>query len=161
MAGNEGLFFPSAGKGVTLESPLGGATTGGYTSTASGTVPTAKGKKVPSSSQSIDRPDYNTTQVITNTVYQSLMGRDATQAEIQKAHEAYTQYALTHPTSYSSGTVDSLTNQTNRTDTSTGVSESSFIQNLINGSAESKAYTSATTYMDAIQSYINKSRGLY
>lgn len=152
------LFFPTSGKGASLDTATGGGTSNDYVANAGAAN---KNKNLPSSSQSIDRPDYNTTKVITNSAYQSLMGRDATQAEIQKAHEDYTQYALTHPTSSSSGTVNAATGQTTRTDISSNLSESNFIQNLINGSAEAKAYTSATTYMDAIQNYVNKTRGLY
>lgn len=159
MSGNQGLFFPSAGKG-TLDTPTGGTGLGNYAPPVTG-ANVQKSKNSQSSSQSFDRPDYNTTQVITNNVYQSLMGRNATQAEIQKAHDAYTQYALTHPISSSSSFNNGTTNTLTSNATSSNISESNFIQSLVDGSAESKAYTSATTYMDAIQSYINKSRGLY
>lgn len=154
---------PSAGTGSqqTLDTPTGTATTG-YKAAQIGAGTTGKAKGIPRYSKSIDRPDYNTTQIIANNIYQNLMGRDATQSEIAKYHAAYTQYAATHPTNTGSSILDTTTGVDRQsTSVNTGVSEQGFIQNLVNGSAESKAYTSATTYMDAIQNYINKSRGIY
>jgi len=144
----------------TIDTPSTTSTTG-YKPAAVG-AGASKTKSIPRFSKSIDRPDFNTTQFITNNIYQNLMGRDATAAEIAKCHQAYTQYAATHPTNTGSSMLDT-TSGVDRQSTSinTGTNEQSFIANLVNGSAESKAYTSATTYMDAIQSYINKSRGLY
>ena len=144
----------------TIETPPTASTTG-YKPAAVG-AGASKTKSIPRFSKSIDRPDFNTTQVITNNIYQNLMGRDATAAEIAKYHQAYTQYAASHPTNTGSSMLDT-TSGVDRQSTSvnTGVSEQGFITNLVNGSAESKAYTSATTYMDAIQNYINKTRGLY
>lgn len=120
-------------------------------------------KRVPSSTISIERPDYGTTQVIANAVYQKLMGRDARPSEIESYHAKYTAYALAHPNSTGSGNsvVDSsgavVRNQ--NTSVSGGINEQDFIMNLASGKAEASAYTQATTYMDAMRSAISEFGG--
>lgn len=151
------------------DAPAGANAQGGLTTpttTGSGYVPTIVSSSstqgsIPSYSKSIDRPDINTTQVIANAVSQNLMGRDATPADIQKYHEAYIQYAQSHPTSSSSSMVDESGVQRNSVSVQSGVAESSFITNLMSGTAEAKDYTAATTYMDAIQKEINQARGVF
>ncbi len=147
----------STGTQNTLSTPSATGTPG-YTPAA----PSASAAKtsIPRYSASYDRPDINTTKAITNNVYQNLMGRDATPAEIQQYHAAYVKYAASHPTSTSSSMIDTTTGvERKSTSTQTGLSESSFIDNLVNGKAESKAYKSATTYMDAMKSAINEFGG--
>lgn len=119
------------------------------------------------SSAHFDRPDFNATQAITNSIYQNLMGRDATPTEISKYHQMYLQYAAMHPTSMSSSSSSSssvdtggnvTTSQSGGTSTANNLNESDFISNLIKGTAETKDYQAATGYMDAVQSEISKAR---
>jgi hypothetical protein len=136
------------------------------TAAATGYVPAAPsagsvGTSIPRYSSSYDRPDINTTKAITNAVYQNLMGKDATPAEIQQYHADYVKYAASHPTSTSSSMIDTSGLERQSSSFQSGISESNFINNLVSGKAETKAYTSATTYMDAIQNYVNKTKGLY
>lgn len=143
---------------ATLATPP--ATGGGYTPAA----PTTGGgkKSIPRVSTSFDSPDFNTTQAITNNIYQNLMGRDATPAEVAQYHQQYLAYAANHPTNISHSAIQVTPGEVplerNSTSTSTGLSESDFIGNLIKGTAESKDYRAATTYMDAINSEIAKAR---
>ena len=146
--------------GSTLATPdASGAAAGGYVVS---TATTKKTKNIPRVSSSYERPDFNTTQTITNSIYQNLMGRDATPQEVSRYHQAYLQYAASHPSNVSSSSIQMSPGEVplerSSTSTSTGLSESSFIGNLINGTAESKNYRAATTYMDAIQSEISKAR---
>jgi len=151
--------------GLATPTTTGVSPKGGYAParTAAGTV---KKARVLGYSTSYQAPDYGTTQAITNSVYQSLMGRDASSAEIAQYHQQYVQYAQSHPTSTSSSmsVVDPSTGQTvsnQSTSTSHSLSEQDFISNLVNGKAEAKDYTAATSYMDAIEREISKSRGVY
>ena len=154
------------GTGTVLATPTGANTGSVYKGTVAG-ASTLKPHRVPSASASYAAPDFGTTQAITNAVYQNLMGRNATDAEISQYHQQYTQYAQSHPTSTSSSmaVVDSSTGavlKNQSTSTSSGLSEQDFISNLISGKAEAKQYTAATTYMDAINNEIAKAqRGAY
>ena len=144
----------------TLATPDGTNATTGDTYKPAAVSTSGAGTSIPRYSASYDRPDINATKAITNNVYQNLMGRDATPAEIQQYHAAYIKYAASHPTSTSSSMIDTTTGvERKSTSTQTGLSESSFIDNLVNGNAESSAYKSATTYMDAMKSAINEFGG--
>ena len=151
--------------GLQTPATTGVSPKGGY-APAIATAGAVKKTRVPSFSTSYQAPDFGTTQAITNAVYQNLMGRDATNAEIAQYHQQYVQYAQTHPTSSSSSmdVVDPSTGQAvshQGTSTSHSLSEQDFISNLVNGKAEAKDYTAATTYMDAIQREISQARGVY
>lgn len=150
------------GDGTVLAQPdsIGGS--GGY-SVAGASAGKVANKRVPSASVSIERPDYGTTQVIANAVYQKLMGRDARPSEIEDYHAKYTAYAAAHPNSRGSGgsVVDSTgaVVGSQSTSISGGINEQDFIMNLASGKAESNAYTQATTYMDAMNSAISEFGG--
>ena len=115
----------------------------------------------PRYSSSFDRPDINATKVITNSIYQRLMGRDATEAEIIKYHNDYLNYAASHPTSSSTTMMDETGSYRSSTSTQTGLSESDYITNLVRGSADAKEYQAATTYFDAMANAMNIFKGGY
>ena len=120
-------------------------------------------QRVPSRSASYDRPEIGTTQAIANAASQRFRGRDADPAEIKEIHEKYLKFAAKNPTSSStsmavtdaSGAV--VANQS--TSVSTGTSESDFISNLMNGSAEAKAYNAASTYLDGMMQEMSRFAG--
>lgn len=120
-------------------------------------------QRVPSRSASYDRPEIGTTQAIANVASQRFRGRDADPAEIKEIHEKYLKFAAKNPTSSStsmavtdaSGAV--VANQS--TSVSTGTSESDFISNLMNGSAEAKAYNAASTYLDGMMQEMSRFAG--
>ena len=120
-------------------------------------------QRVPSRSASYDRPEMGTTQAIANAASQKFRGRDADPAEIKEIHEKYLKFAAKNPTSSStsmaitdaSGAV--VANQS--TSVSTGTSESDFIGNLMNGSAEAKAYNAASTYLDGMMQEMSRFAG--
>lgn len=120
-------------------------------------------KRVPSRSVSYDRPEIGTTQAITNAAYQNLMGRDASPAEIKAIHAKYLKFAAKNPTSSSSSmaVVDETgavtVNQS--TSVSTGTSERDFIDNLVSGNAEAKAYNAASTYLDGMMEEMSRFAG--
>ena len=141
-----------------------GTSTGGYVPSTGGAV--AQKIRVPSYSSSYSSPELGTTQVITNAVYQNLMGRNATAAEIEKYHQAYTQYARSHPNSSSTSTSEvdpttGLVTANKSVSTSGNLSEQDFISNLLGKNAEAKDYTAATVYMDAVERAISGARGVY
>lgn len=147
---NSGLATPSA------------TNPGGYKA-----APVSPGKtKIPRYTASYDRPDLGTTQNLVNSVYQNLMGRNATAAEIQSYHQKYLQYAASHPSSSSSSVanIDPTTGQevsTTTTSISGGMNERDFVNSLIQGNAESQDYQKATTYFDAMRSAMNSFGGGY
>jgi len=142
---------------ATLGTPAGG-TAGGYTTAdSSGVVATRT-----SSSAAYDKPDLIRTAAVTNAVYQNLMGRDATQAEIEKYHKEFLKYAASHPTSMSSSVNDTTTGMSrSSTSTSTGLNEADYITNLVKGTAEVGDYNAATSYFDAMKSAMNTFSGGY
>jgi hypothetical protein len=148
-------------QGQTLDTPA--ATTANSTYVPA--TPPAGGKAgniTPRYSSNYEKPDISTTTALSNSIYQNLMGRNATQAEIQKYHEEFLKYAASHPSSSSVSQLaqgEVVARQT--TSTSTGLSEGNFINNLVSGTAEAKDYTAATTYFDAMRSSMNKFGGGY
>jgi hypothetical protein len=130
---------------------------------ASGGSDGSGSQRVPSRSVSYDRPEIGTTQAIANAAYQNSMGRDASPAEIKQVHEKYLKFAAKNPTSSStsmavvdeSGAVTA--NQS--TSVSTGTSERDFIDNLVSGNAEAKAYNAASTYLDGMMQEMSRFAG--
>ena len=118
-------------------------------------------KSIPRYSTSYDRPDVGATQNVVNTVYQNLMGRNATSAEVQGYHQQYLQYAASHPSSTTATALDESGQFRSSTTVNTGESESDFIKNLVQGNAESQDYQKATTYFDAMRSAMNSFGGGY
>lgn len=120
-------------------------------------------QRVPSRSASYDRPEIGTTQAIANVASQRFRGRDADPAEIKEIHEKYLKFAAKNPTS--SSTSMAVTDATGAvvanqsTSVSTGTSESDFISNLMNGSAEAKAYNAASTYLDGMMQEMSRFAG--
>lgn len=135
---------------ATLTTPQGGSTASGYTPVSGSDIATS------STSISYDKPDLIRTKAVTNAVYQNLMGRDATEKEIQQYHQDYLKYAASHPerVSVSGGTGGS-------TGSSTGLTETDYITNLVKGTAEAGDYTAATDYFDAMKSAMNTFSGGY
>jgi hypothetical protein len=136
-------------QGAVLGTPAGG-TAGGYNIAGTGAI------GVGSSRVSYDKPDLVRTAAVTNAVYQNLMGRDATAKEIEKYHQEFLKYAASHPSSVS-GTDASGSG----TSTSTGLTETDYITNLVKGTAEAGDYTAATSYFDAMKSAMNTFSGGY
>ena len=154
----------------TVNSPAPSTKTSGLaTPTATGTgkytaAPPPAGKtktSVPRYSTSYDRPDLGATQNVVNSVYQNLMGRNATVSEIQSYHQQYLQYAASHPSSTTATALDESGQFRASTSVNTGESESDFIKNLVQGNAESQDYQKATTYFDAMRSAMNSFGGGY
>lgn len=134
-------------QGATLQTPQTGQTSTGYTVAGTGAVGTSATRV------DYEKPDLNRTAVITNSVYQNLMGRDATKEEIQKYHQEFLKYAASHPSSVSTAT------DTGRVTTTSGISEQDYITNLVKGTAEAGQYNAATTYFDAMKSAMNTFSG--
>jgi hypothetical protein len=134
-------------------------------------VATTKGAKarIPTYTSEYYKPDINSTQFVTNQVYQSLLGRNATQDEINKYHEQFLEYAKTHPiftrqavydTSGSTG-LSPLTPVRDITAQKTPLSEIDFISNVVRQGPEAKGYQAATTYFDAMRQAMGQFRGGY
>jgi hypothetical protein len=146
-----------------------GATPGlSYTATtASGAVPTSGKTRVPTYTSEYVQPDITATQFVTNQVYQSLLGRNASAQEVQQYHEQFTEYAKTHPimtrqSIYDTSGTTGLSPYTPVRDVTTQkmpLSEQDFISNIVRQGPETKGYQAATSYFDAMRSAMGQFRG--
>jgi len=146
-----------------------GATPGlSYTPTTSGTGPVVSGKtRVPTYTSEVVQPDITSTQFVTNQVYQSLLGRNATAQEVQQYHTKFLEYAKSHPIMTRQSTYDTsgstgLSPYTPVRDVTTQkmpLSETDFVSNIVRQGTEAKDYNAATTYFDAMRSAMGQFRG--
>jgi len=138
---------------TTLTSPTTSGL-GSYQPTAT-TATTSTASKVPTYTSEIQQPDKTTTAYVTNMVYQNLMGRDATQKEIDAYHQQFTEYAKTHPIYTREATYDPTTGLPyvavrDITAQKNPLAEQDFITNIVRQGPQSQAYQAATGYMDAM-----------
>ena len=102
---------------------------------------------------------------IVNSAMQQLVGRFATPEEIKTYGAELLAAERAHPgmghsqINYDANTSKRLSETT--TDVSSGVDATSFIQNLINGSAEAKQYRIAGTYMQGLQQMADQFKGSF
>lgn len=166
----------SASSGTVIGSVGGGpsTTTSGNTGVATGltysptTVSGAGGAtvgKTKTVTEEYLQPDITSTQFVANSVYQNLMGRNATADEVQKYHQQFLDYAKTHP----------ILSKVSQYDASTGLlapvrdvtaqkstlTEADFINNIVRQGSEAKEYNAATTYFDAMRQAMGSFRGGY
>jgi hypothetical protein len=157
----------AAAKGPTVTTGTGTGLS--YTSTvASGAITGTGGKsRIPTYSSEFVQPDITATQFVTNQVYQSLLGRNATAQEVTEYHKQFTEYAKTHPimqrtSIYDTSGTTGLSPYTPVRDVTTQkmpLSEQDFISNIVRQGPETKAYNAATSYFDAMRSAMGQFRG--
>jgi hypothetical protein len=123
--------------------------------------------RIPTYTTETVQPDITSTRFVTNQVYQSLLGRNATDQEVQQYHQKFLEYAKTHPiltresiydTSGTTG-LSPLTPIRDVTVQKNPLSEQDFVSNIIRQGPEAKAYNAATTYFDAMRSAMGQFRG--
>jgi hypothetical protein len=169
QAGNQ-MATPAeaaAAKGSTVNTGAGTGLT--YTATTAGmTGIGATGKtRIPTYTTEYVQPDITSTQFVTNQVYQSLLGRNATAQEVQQYHEKFLEYAKTHPimsrqSVYDTSGSTGLSPYTPVRDVTTQkmpLSEQDFVSNIVRQGPETKGYEAATTYFDAMRSAMGQFRG--
>jgi len=139
-----------------------------YTPTTAGTGPVVSGKtRVPTYTTETVQPDITSTRFVTNQVYQSLLGRNATDQEVQQYHQKFLEYAKTHPimtreSIYDTSGTTGLSPYTPVRDVTTQknpLSETDFVSNIVRQGPEAKDYNAATTYFDAMRSAMGQFRG--
>jgi hypothetical protein len=145
---------PIATTSTPTSTGLNSTSLGGYTPTSTSTT-TATSGKIPTFTSEIQQPDVTTTAYITNQVYQDLMGRDATAAEIAKYHQQFSDYAKTHPIFTRQATYDPSTGlpyvaTRDITAQRNPLAETDFITNIVRQGPESEAYKAATNYMQTM-----------
>jgi hypothetical protein len=146
-----------------------GTPAGSYVPTTAGANPIVGKTRVPTFTSEIYAPDPTYSKFVTNTVYQNLMGRDATEAEAAKYHEMFSNYAKTHPILTKQSTYDTsnttglspLIPVRDVTAQKTPLSEQDFISNIVRQGPEAKQFTAATTYFDAMREAMGSFRGGY
>jgi len=112
-------------------------------------------------SKSFDQPNIQASQKVINDMFDTYLGRGATQSEIDYYTGQYLKYAAANPTSSGVNTATylpkpgSLTGllKANTTDTSTAnnLTEQAYIQNQIQQSGDYKAYQAAGQAFDMLQ----------
>jgi hypothetical protein len=158
--------------GATAQAPATTPTAGYKSTIATGTGPVigggAKGR-ITTNTTEIQQPDPTYSQFVTNTVFQNLMGRNASQDEVNYYHNLFSEYAETHPILTKSSTYDTtgstglspMVPVRDVTAQKTPLVESDFITNLVRQTGDAKAFTSATTYLDAMKSAMSEFSGGY
>jgi hypothetical protein len=138
-----------------------GTPTGGYVPITAGTGAMGA-SRMPTYQTEIAQPDYTTTQFVANSVYQNLMGRDATKQEVDQYHQKFLAYAKANPI-YTRNTSYDASGAPVRDimATKSALSENDFISNIVRQGPEAKEYTAATTYFDAMRSAMGSFRGGY
>jgi len=138
-----------------------------YNPTTAGTGPVVGKTRIPTYTTEYVQPDITSTQFVTNQVYQSLLGRNATAQEVQQYHEKFLEYAKNHPimsrqavydTSGSTG-LSPYTPVRDVTTQKMPLSEQDFVSNIVRQGPETKGYEAATTYFDAMRSAMGQFRG--
>ena len=139
------------------------------TTATTGTGPIASNTKsrIPTYTTETVQPDITSTRFVTNQVYQSLLGRNATDQEIQQYHQKFLEYAKTHPIMtreaiYDTSGSNGLSPYTPVRDVTTQkmpLSEQDFVSNIVRQGPEAKNYNAATTYFDAMRSAMGQFRG--
>jgi hypothetical protein len=138
-----------------------------YNPTTAGTGPVVGKTRVPTYTSEYVQPDITATQFVTNQVYQSLLGRNASAQEVQQYHQQFTEYAKTHPimtreSIYDTSGTTGLSPYTPVRDVTTQkmpLSEQDFISNIVRQGPETKGYQAATSYFDAMRSAMGQFRG--
>jgi len=138
-----------------------------YTPTTAGTGPVVGKTRVPTYTSEFVQPDVTSTQFVTNQVYQSLLGRNATAQEVQQYHQKFLEYAKTHPimtrqSTYDTSGTTGLSPYTPVRDVTTQkmpLSEQDFVSNIVRQGTETKDYNAATSYFDAMRSAMGQFRG--
>ena len=151
---------------ATINTPAAGL--GGYKTAAAsgvGTSAAGGGSRIPTYTAEYMSPDITTTRYITNQIFQSLIGRNATDAEINQYHQQFMEYAKTHPVFTRSATYSTDTGallpSRDITAQKTPLSETDFINNLVSNTADAKTYRAATGYLDSMMAINDKFRGAY
>lgn len=158
---------------ATATKTTGSTTTGPQTTSTSGYVPTTTSggavvggtSRVPTYTSEFQQPDPTYSQFVTNTVFQNLMGRDASKDEVAYYHNLFTEYAKTHPIFTRTATYDVgsgvMAPSKDVTAQKTPLVEQDFISNLVRQTGDAKAYQAATSYFDVMKSAMNDYSGGY
>lgn len=99
-----------------------------------------------------------------NGVMQSMLGRFATDKEIQEYGAQLLAAERANPGSFAGKTTYAISGKRNEvtgTQLSSGVNPASFIENLLRGKGEARDYQAATKYFDAMQQSNNKFRSAF
>lgn len=148
-----------------MQAPSGTTLTYVPTIGTAGTGPMIAGStKTPTYTSEYFAPDISSTRFVTNQVYQSLLGRNATDQEIQQYHQQFLEYAKTHPIYTRTAVYDPTSGnpyiaQRDITAQKTPLSEQDFISNIVRQGPEAKEYQAATTYFDAMREAMGAFRG--
>jgi hypothetical protein len=111
----------------------------------------------------IDRPDVQASNKVVNDLFLSLLGRKASDKELEAYGQSYLKYAGSRPTSTETGTISytegvnpsgNLTRMKSAQDyksVQNNLTESAYTENQIRNSGEYNAYTAASTAFDLMQ----------
>jgi len=151
---------------ILATGPQGAQITTGNTTPTSGYTPAPIGVggtgKTPTQQTITLQPDYQNTQFITNAVHQKLLGMNATKQDVDEMHAKFVAYAKANPIQTGSTVYDTTGAKTREiTSVKSPLSETDFITNIVNQTADAKEYKAATTYFDAMRNAMGSFRGGY
>jgi hypothetical protein len=115
---------------------------------------------------SLDQPNVNASNKVVNDIFLTMLGRGATDSELQAYGNSYLNYAKTHPTSVDLG--QNLYEKTaemgrlkvgqSSTTTNTGLNEQAFVENQVRDSGNYNAYTAASQAFGLMQKLASSNR---
>lgn len=122
-------------------------------------------------SKSLDQPNIEASKATINSIFSDMLGRTATDSEINKYTTQYLQYAAKNPTSTTTGTYNYgyistpsgtsrlMRQSTNETSTQNNLNEKDYITNQVLGSADYNTFAAANTAYSFLQNLAKQSAG--
>jgi hypothetical protein len=122
-----------------------------------------------------DTPNIEASKAVTNQIFNELLGKNATEAQIKKYTDAYLAYSAKNPTSTTTGTTSYklasvptasggtanrlMKGETNQTSTSNNLNEKDFVTNQVKNTGEFNAFQAAGTAFDLMTSLAQRNTG--
>jgi len=165
----QGYLNSEKGSKLDLSNVIQGIKDGTLTQTSPWTTPSTISRTT------LDQPNIEASKALTNQIFNDLLGKSASEAQVQKYSNAYLAYAAKNPTGRTTGenaykmvtTPTATGGATNRlmrgSQTETGVqnnlNEKDFITNQVKNTGEFNAFQAAGTAFDLMKSLAQQNTG--
>lgn len=165
----QGYLNTAKGSKLDLSNVIQGIKDGTLTNSTPWNIPSTINDK------QFDLPNVEASKALTNQIFNELLGKNATEAQIQKYTNAYLAYSAKNPvntttgaTSYklasiptaSGGTANRLMKgETNQTSTSNNLNEKDFVTNQVKNTGEFNSFQAAGTAFDLMKNLAQQNTG--
>jgi hypothetical protein len=165
----QGYLNSPTGTVLDLSTVADGIKNGTLTNTSPWTTPSTINDK------RFDLPNVEASKALTNQIFNELLGKNATESQIQKYANAYLTYAAQNPvdtttgtTAYRIATIPTASNgtsnrlmkgETNQTSIANGLNEKDFITNQVKNTGEFNAFQAAGTAFDLMKNLAQQNTG--